>query len=70
MIRIVALRETLLQRLSDASYVAVAKNAEAAAEKRTRYSIPLDILIFQELDDGLRRRNSTRGHRLASLKGV
>jgi hypothetical protein len=60
----------LLQCLSYSRYVAVAKNAEAAAEKRTFDSVALDILIFQELDDGLRRRCSTLGRQSSSLKGV
>ena len=60
----------LLKRLSDPSNIAVAKNPKATCEKPALDSIPLDILIFQELDRSLRRRHSRRGRQIASSKGA
>jgi len=57
----------LLKRLSDPSNIAMAKNPKATCEKPALDSIPLDILIFQELD---RRRHSRRGRQIASSKGA
>ena len=50
----------LLQRLADAGYVAVAKNSEATRKEGKLDPVPLDILIFQKCNCGLRRRQSTR----------
>jgi hypothetical protein len=60
----------LLKGLSDPSNIALAKNPKATCEKSVLDPIPLDILIFQELDHSLRRRHSTRGRQIASSKGA
>jgi hypothetical protein len=59
----------LLKRLSDTRDVAVSKNAEAAGEEWALDSVPLHILIFEEPDGGLGRRDSTPGSQNRLLEG-
>jgi hypothetical protein len=60
----------VLKRRSYSRYIAVAKNPEAAREKLALELVPLDLLIFRELDRSLRRRHSTGGYQINSSKGV
>ena len=46
----------LVERLADAADVAVAEDAEAAAEEAVLDAVPLDVLRREEAQEGLRRR--------------
>jgi len=60
----------LLQRLSNSSYVAVAKNPEATRKKWPLRSVPFRILIFQKQDGSLSHRHSTARRQTASSKDL
>ena len=55
----------LLQSLPDTGHVAVTEDAEHAGEECVLLSIPLDVLIFQEKNQGLRHCQATRSPGLA-----
>ena len=52
----------LVERLADAADVAVAEDAEAAAEEAVLDAVPLDVLHREEAQEGLRRRQPDARH--------
>src|ERR1022692_2592094 len=52
--------QVLLQSLPDPSHIAVAEDAKAACEERVFAAVARYVLDFQELDDGLSHRQSSR----------
>ncbi len=57
---IVAEIEILLERLRDASDVAVSKDAKAPAKKCVALAVSFDVLIFEEFDSRLRGCQANR----------
>ena len=53
----------LLQRLANAGDAAVAENAEAAGKERLPPAVALDMLVQEELNDGLRHGQSFGFHK-------
>ena len=52
----------LLQSLPDARDVSVSEDAQHSGEELVLLTIPLDILILQKLNQGLRHCHATRLH--------
>ena len=52
----------LVERLADPGDVAVAEDPEAAAEEAVLHPVAFDVLLREEPDERLRRREPRRGH--------
>jgi hypothetical protein len=61
---------TLIAGLDQLHDVVSVLRSQSSLRKTDVDPVPLDILIFQELDRSLRRRHSTRGRQIASSKGA
>lgn len=51
----------LLQRLADAGHIAVTKDAEDTGKERRFDPVPLNVLVLEKTDQGLRHGKSDGG---------